>query len=92
MSRRPQGIKESRSQGIKDIREAREKSDAERRRLLELYKGHQAAADHERQVREAALAPKRSRFTALNVSEALAAARRLTFVDLEAEGGALPCP
>ena len=40
MNRRPQGIKE--------IREARERSDAERRRLLELYKGHQAAADHER--------------------------------------------
>ena len=78
MNRRPQGIKE--------IREARERSDAERRRLLELHKGHQAAADHERQLREAALAAKRSRFIALDVNEALAAARRLTFVDLEAEG------
>jgi hypothetical protein len=78
MNRRPQGIK--------DIREARERSDAERRRLLELHKGHQAAADHERHLREAALAAKRSRFIALDVSEALAAARRLTFVDLEAEG------
>ena len=56
MSRRPRGIEESRPQGIKDIREAREKSNAERRRLLELYKSHQAAADQERQVREAALA------------------------------------
>ena len=92
MSRRPQGIRESRPQGIKEIREAREKSDAERRRLLELYKGHQAAADRERHLREAALAAKRSRFTALNVSEALAAARRLTFVDLEAEGERIALP
>ena len=92
MNRRPQGIRESRPQGIKEIREARERSDAERRRLLEHYKGHQAAADRERHLREAALAAKRSRFTALNVGEALAAARRLTFVDLEAEGERVALP
>jgi hypothetical protein len=84
MNRRPQGIKE--------IREARERSAAERRRQLELYKGHQAASDQERHVREAALAAKRSRFTALNVADALAAARRLTFVDLEAEGERVALP
>ena len=92
MSRRPQGTKESRPQGIKEIRKAREKSNAERRRLLALYKSHQAAADHERHIREAALAAKRSRFTALNVSQALAAARRLTFVHLEAKGERVALP
>lgn len=92
MSRCPQGIRESRSQSIKEIREARERSDADRRRLLEHYKGHQAAADRERHLREAALAVQRSRFTALNVSEALTAARRLTFVDLEAEGERVALP
>jgi hypothetical protein len=74
MSRRPQGIRESRPQGIKEIREAREKSDADRRRLLEHYKDHQAAADRERHLHEAALNVKRSRFTALNIGEALTAA------------------
>ena len=65
---------------------AREKAEAERRRTLERFKEHQAAVDRERHARETALAAKRSRFSTLNVSEALAAARRLTFVDLEAEG------
>ncbi len=68
----------------------REKADAERRRTLERFKEHQAAVDRERNARETALAAKRNRFSTLNVSEALAAARRLTFVDLEAEGARDP--
>jgi hypothetical protein len=84
MSRRPQGIKE--------IREGREKADAERRRMLEHFKNRQATANREQQVRDAALAAKRSRFSPLNVSEAIAAASRLMFVDLEAEGQREPAP
>jgi hypothetical protein len=84
MRRRPQGIME--------IREAREKTEAERRRMLERYKDHHLAAERERQARTAALDAKRKRFAGLSVSEALAAARRLTFIDLEAEqkGDAAP--
>jgi len=86
MSRRPQDFKERRPQGIKEIREAREKAEAERRRTFERFKEHQTAVDRERHAREAVLAAKRSRFTSLNITDALAAARRLTFVDLEVEG------
>lgn len=84
MSRRPQGIKA--------IREAREMADAQRKRMLERYKDHHLAAERERQARAAALEVKRSRFAYLSVDDALAAARRLTFFDLEAEqmGGAAP--
>src|SRR4051812_17534078 len=92
MSRRPQNFNERRQQGIKEVREAREKAEAERRRTFERYKEHRTAVDRERHAREAVLAVKRARFTALNIADALAAARRLTFVDLEAEeaGAALP--
>jgi hypothetical protein len=86
MSRRPQNFKDRRPQGIKEIREARGKAEAERRRTLERYKDHQTAVDRERHAREAVLAVKRARFAALNIADARAAARRLTFVDLEAEG------
>ncbi len=78
MSRRPRDFKER--------VEPREKAEAERRRTLERFREHQAAVDRERHIREAALTAKRNRFSALNIGEALAAARRLTFVDLEAEG------
>ena len=83
------------SRGPRDFKERidpREKAAAERRRTLERFREHQAAVDRERNARETALAAKRNRFSTLNVSEALAAARRLTFVDLEAEGarGAAP--
>jgi hypothetical protein len=77
MSRRPKDIKK--------FREARENADAGRRRMLDQFKEHHLAVQHERQVREAAFAAKRTRFSALNIADALAAARRLTFVDLEAE-------
>src|SRR6266571_571306 len=88
MSRRPQGTNEinRRPQGIKEIREAREKADAERKRMLERYKDHHLAAERERHARAAALDAKRNRFAGLSVNDALAAARRLTFIDLEAEG------
>jgi len=78
--------------GIKEIREAREKADAERRRMLDRFKDHQAAVDREQYAREAALTAKRTRFRALNLSEALAAAGRLKFIDLEAEGTRNPVP
>src|SRR6266566_7393957 len=77
------------SRGPRDFKERvepREKAEAERRRTLERFREHQAAVDRERHIREAALTAKRNRFSALNIGEALAAARRLTFVDLEAEG------
>jgi hypothetical protein len=87
VNHRPKDTKDiRRPQGIKEIREARDKADAERRRMLERFREHQAAVDRERNARETALAAKRNRFSALNIGEALAAARRLTFVDLEAEG------
>jgi hypothetical protein len=87
MSRRQQDTKDfRRPQGIKEIREARGKADAERQRTLDRFKKHQTAVHQERHAREAALAAKRSRFAVLSIADALAAARRLTFVDLEAEG------
>ncbi len=92
MSRRPQDFKDRRSQGINDVREAREKAEAERQRTLGRFKEHQSAVDLERHAREAALAAKRNRFAALNIADALAAARRLIFVDLEAEGARPPAP
>jgi len=72
--------------GIKEIREAREKADAERRRMLDRFKDHQAAVDREQYARDAALTAKRTRFGTLSLSDALAAAGRLKFIDLEAEG------
>ena len=92
MSRRPQDFKDRRPQGIKDIREAREKAEAERRRTFERYKEHQTSVDRERHARQAVLTVKRTRFAALNIADALAAARRLTFVDLEAEGARSAVP
>jgi hypothetical protein len=85
MSRRPQDFKDRRPQGIKEMREAREKAEAERRRTFERFKEHQSAVDRERHAREAVLAVKRARFAGLNIADTLAATRRLTFVDLEAE-------
>ncbi|MGD9715275.1 MAG: hypothetical protein AB7V46_24940, partial [Thermomicrobiales bacterium] len=74
-----------RPRGIQEIREAREKADAERRRILERFKDRQAAVDGERHAREATLAAKRNRFSALSITGALAAAGRFTFVDSEVE-------
>ena len=69
------------SRGPRDFKERvdpREKAEAERRRTLERFRQHQAAVDQERNARETALAAKRNRFSALNIGEALAAARRLS--------------
>jgi hypothetical protein len=74
-----------RAQGVKEIREAREKADAARKRMQDRSKEHHLAAERERQGRAAALEAKPNRFAGLSVSDALAAARRLTFIDLEAE-------
>jgi hypothetical protein len=40
MSGRPQDFRNRRSQGLKDIHEAREKAEAERRRAFDRFKGH----------------------------------------------------
>src|SRR5262249_44115247 len=93
MRRRPQDTKEIRRlQGIKEIRERREKADAEPRRKLDHYKDRHLAIQREQQARAAALETKRNRFANLSIAEALAAARRLNFVDLEAnpEGDGAP--
>ena len=92
MSGRPHDFRERRPQGIKEVHEAREKAEAERRRTFDRFKEHKIAADRERHAREAVLAAKRGRFTVLNITDALAAARRLTFMDLEAEGAGLFAP
>src|SRR5258705_11072379 len=92
MSRRPQDFRDRRPRGIKEVKEARQKAEAERRRTLDRFKEHQGAVDRERHAREAVLAAKRGRFAALSIADALAAARRLTFVDLEAEGTRLTAP
>src|SRR5262245_29960585 len=86
MKRRPQDTKAPnwRPQRVDEIRDAREKVSAERQRILERYKGQRLAAEHEREARAAALALKRNRFASLSVDDALAAAGRLAFVDLEA--------
>src|SRR5262249_40055807 len=46
---------------------------------------HQIAVERERQTHAAVLDAKRKRFAHLSLSDALAAARRLTFINLEAE-------
>jgi hypothetical protein len=92
MSRRPRDTKDGRPLGIKEIREAREKADAERRRTFERFKEHQVAIDRERSAREAALTVKRNRFSTLDIREALAAARRLMFVGLDGEGARNEAP
>jgi hypothetical protein len=60
--------------------------------MLERYRTRQASIDQERRARDAALAAKRARFSAVDIAAALAAAQRFTFIDLEAEGasGILP--
>jgi len=85
MNRRPNDFNERRSKGFEAVREAREKADTERRRMLERYKDHHASVERERDAREAVLNAKRCRFNALNVGEAISAARRLMFIDLEDE-------
>jgi hypothetical protein len=92
MSRRPQDFGDRRPRGIKEVNEAREKAEAERRRTLDRFKEHHSAVDRERLAREVVLATKRGRFAKLSIPDALAAARRLTFVDLEAEGSRLTAP
>src|ERR1700730_15903573 len=92
MSRRAQDFRNRRSQGLKDIHEAREKAEAERRRTFDRFKEHQTAVERDRHTREAALALKRGRFETLDIAGALISARRLTFVDLEAEGPRLAVP
>lgn len=90
MSRRPQDTKDitRRPQGIKDVRDAREKADAARKRLVERVKDQHLTAERERQVHAAALEVKRKRFSELSIDNALAAARRLAFLDLESEKNA----
>jgi hypothetical protein len=87
MTRRPQDFKERRSKGFEAVREAREKADAERRRMLERYKVHHDSVERNREAREAVLIAKRNRFSGLNVSDAINASRQLTFIDLEADVG-----
>ena len=77
MSRRPQDFRDRRPQGIKEVNEAREKAEAERRRTLDRFKEHQSAVDHERRAREAVLAAKRGRFATLSITDTLVAAQRL---------------
>lgn len=72
-------------QGLKEIREAREKADADRKRILQRYRDNQLATERQQQAVAAALETKRKRFANLSVSDALAAIRRLAFVDLESE-------
>jgi hypothetical protein len=74
-----------RVQGIAEIREAREKSEAARKRMLEQFKDHHGAIEREKQARAAALDAKRSRYADLSIGNALDAAQRLVFLDLEAE-------
>jgi hypothetical protein len=81
-----------RPRDFKERIDPRQQAEVERRRTLERFREHQAAVDRERNARETALAAKRNRFSALNTGEALAAARRLTFVDLEAEGARAASP
>jgi hypothetical protein len=64
MSRRPQDFGDRRPRGIKEVNEAREKAEAERRRTLDRFKEHHSAVDRERLAREVVLATKRGRFTA----------------------------
>jgi hypothetical protein len=94
VKRRPQDTWEfnRHAQGLKEIREARAKADAERKRMLKRYRDHQLAAERERQARATVLEAKRKRFAELALNEALVAARRLTFVDLEAERKGAPTP
>jgi hypothetical protein len=73
------------AQKFNRMREAQEQAAAEKRRLLERMKETQAAAEEQRQARQEARTVQRSRFTSINVAEAIAAAKRLRFIDLEAD-------
>jgi len=73
------------SNGLKEIHEARKKANAKQQQLVQRYKDVQSAAERDRHARAAALEIKRHRFHFLSVDDALNAARRLSFVDLEAE-------
>jgi hypothetical protein len=71
--------------GIDKLREARERSETEKRRLLDRLKEQKASLGREREAQAAALRAKRDRFKHLDIARALAAARQLRFFDLEAE-------
>lgn len=68
------------------IHEARQKAEAERKRHFDRFRKHQDAIDREHDKKEAALAAKRQRFAGLDIAEAMAALRKMSFVDLETEG------
>ena len=88
MSRSPQDFRDGRRQwNSKDgIHEARQKAEADRKRHLDKFRKHQEEIDLERSKKEAALAAKRQRFAALNIADTMAVLRKMSFVDLEAEG------
>ena len=74
------------SQKIEEVREAREKADAEKRRLLDRLKEQRQAETQAKEARTAALEAKRSRLKSIDVDAALNAARRLKFFDLVDSG------
>ena len=72
-------------QGIKEIRDAREKAGAARQRTLDRFNERRVAAEREQKARAATLETKRNRFRDLSIPATLAAARRLRLIDLEAD-------
>lgn len=72
------------------MREAHDKANADRRRLLERMKETNAAADKEREARLQEEKARRSRFSVIDAASAIAAAERLRFIDLEGDDARLP--
>jgi hypothetical protein len=81
----PADMRETNESRVGSVRDAQDEANAKRRRLVERLKLAKAAADEQRQVIERAREAQRSRFTSINVADAIAAAKRLKFIELEAD-------
>lgn len=91
MARQPDRFDRMReAQKFNRMREDKEKAAAEKRRLLERMKETQAAAEEQRQAHEEVRNVHRNRFASVNVADAIAASKRLRFIDLEAGTGLAP--
>lgn len=72
------------------MREAHDKANADRRRLLERMKESNAAADKMRETRLLEEEARRSRLSVIDTASAIAAIGKLRFIDLEGDDARLP--
>lgn len=70
---------------LQKLREARERADEQKRKMLERHQAQQAAATGQRQAREAQIVTKRARFSSLQLASASTALKEITLADLDAQ-------